>query len=213
LESWKDLIQREYTTEKQREDIRLVLQEHAIKIKNLLKNIDNNEEEDDEDDNAEESVEEKEHTKEDDFRLSINKPVVNKKKTKTQRNRQRRHQESVKLHAELRDLKEKIAELEKIPEFESQIREPSKKHATTSERIQKRKKLGTKHQVKQQNLDIKLSDELTDSLRGLKPEGNLLQDTMFSIQSKGQVEARIPIKGKRRYQQKVTEKWTYKDFK
>lgn len=63
------------------------------------------------------------------------------------------------------------------------------------------------------NLEVKFSDELSDSLRKLRPEGNLLYDTVRALQSSGRVESRIPIRKGRRYKPRVTEKWTYKDFK
>lgn len=62
-------------------------------------------------------------------------------------------------------------------------------------------------------MEVKLSDELSGNLRNLKPEGNLFYDQMLNLQSSGKVESRVPVAKRRKYQKKITEKWTYKDFK
>ena len=64
----------------------------------------------------------------------------------------------------------------------------------------------------EERLEIKFSDELSDSLRKLRPEGNLLYDNVRKLQSSGKIESRIPITRKNG-KKKITEKWTYKDFK
>lgn len=212
LDDWKSLILKEFTNEQERDEIRTKLEDQLLKVKNLIKNINNNVEEDSESENEEEKEEQAEENEEDKFKLSLNKPVEIKRKTRRQRNKAKRHQERIKLESEVRELKSKIKQLENVYEF-TKIKATSKKNLTNIDKIKKRKKLGTKHKVVNQNLDIKLSDELSDSLRSLKPEGNLLQDTMFNLQSKGKIETRIPLNYKRKYKHKITEKWSYKDFK
>lgn len=64
----------------------------------------------------------------------------------------------------------------------------------------------------QKNLEFLLPDELPDSLRRLKPEGNLLKDRFRSIMVRGKVETRKPVSQPKKAKRTYTEKWTYKDF-
>ena len=62
-------------------------------------------------------------------------------------------------------------------------------------------------------LELQLPDELTDSLRRLKPEGNLLKERFRSFMERGILETRImPVIAKKK-KITFTEKWSYKDFK
>lgn len=224
LISWKDLINQEFYKEKSKEDQRIELEKYQERIKELIATIDDNEEQSDSEqddenegkkdkilnDSSDEESDEEEHQL-----LSINKPVKVKKKTKSQRNRLRKHQERMKLEQELKELKKQITELQRLKNIEDEV---NAKQGLIEEEKQKEKKrkhakLGTKYHVMNDALEVKLSDELNDSLRKLKPEGNLFYDQLRTLQSKGKVESRLPVKKKRRYAPKVTEKWTYKDFK
>lgn len=73
-------------------------------------------------------------------------------------------------------------------------------------------KLG-KYRVPEQPMTLKLADELTDSLRLLKPEGNLAKERFISLQERGVIEARVQVFKGRKYKKKLTEKWSYKDIK
>lgn len=76
-----------------------------------------------------------------------------------------------------------------------------------------RRKLG-KDVLPSAPLELVLPDELQDSLRLLKPEGNLLKERFRSYMLRGQVETRPkPIQQAKKKRRTVTEKWTYKDFK
>ena len=66
--------------------------------------------------------------------------------------------------------------------------------------------------VPEVDLEVVLQDELKDSLRLLRPEGNLLKDRFRNIMIRGKVEARKPIQQPKKVRRKLTEKWTYKDF-
>ncbi|CEP21316.1 unnamed protein product [Cyberlindnera jadinii] len=215
LDSWKSLIQREFENENEKEQKRLALEEHREKIQLLIETLEAKEEDDDGNDDDEDDSEEEEKA-EDSTSLSLNKPTALKKKTKTQRNRQKRHQERLELEKQLKDLKHHIHELEKLPVYEQQvITAVTKKDNFDHEKdlVAKRNKLGSKYKVEDSMVEVKLSDELSDSLRKLKAEGNLLYDQMRSMQSSGKIETRRPTKQKRKYSPKITEKWTYKDFK
>ncbi len=61
-------------------------------------------------------------------------------------------------------------------------------------------------------LELVLTDELQDSLRLLKPEGNLLKDRFRNMMVQGRVEARRPIQQPKKKNVKTTEKWTHKDW-
>ncbi|KAH0842916.1 hypothetical protein AYO21_03365 [Fonsecaea monophora] len=63
-------------------------------------------------------------------------------------------------------------------------------------------------------LELVLPDELQDSLRRLRPEGNLLSERFRNILVNGKLEARKPVSyaASRKRRVKVTEKWWSKDF-
>ncbi|ESX00800.1 hypothetical protein KL918_004418 [Ogataea parapolymorpha] len=207
FESWQELIKTESFKESTKEEQKLALQEHQEKIQYLIENFD-----DDEVPEDDEQEEEEEEDASDVTKLSLNPAVKNKEKTKAQRNREQRHKERMKLETEMKELKQKIKELETLPELLSK-ESPSNVRTKQDKVAKEKKKLGTKHQPVEGLLEVKLSDELSDSLRKLKPEGNLLYDQMRALQSSGKVEARKPVKQKRKYAPKLTEKWTYKDFR
>jgi nucleolar protein 53 len=62
-------------------------------------------------------------------------------------------------------------------------------------------------------LEVVLPDELQESLRMLKPEGNLLGDRFRNLVVQGKLEARKPVWQSKKAKREYTEKWTYKDFK
>ena len=68
------------------------------------------------------------------------------------------------------------------------------------------------HSLPQKDLELVLPDELQDSLRLLKPEGNLLRDRFRNILVRGKVETRRPVRQPKKPRRSHTEKWTYKDF-
>ncbi|CAK7890797.1 ribosome biogenesis protein Nop53p [[Candida] anglica] len=212
FESWKALLNEEFTKESGNEEKRQLLKEHQEKIKNLIANLNDNEEEDSSDDEESEkkaTVEEVEEVTKD-FKLSINKPTQVKIKTKTQRNKAFKHKQREELQMKLKELKHQIHELNKLEEYEVEVEEKLSNKRTKREKAPS--KLFKYTNVNDQ-LEIKLSDEISDSLRKLKPEGNLLYDQMRNLQDSGKIEARIPVSKKRKYTPKITEKWTYKDFK
>ncbi|KAI4112386.1 MAG: hypothetical protein LQ345_006455, partial [Seirophora villosa] len=62
-------------------------------------------------------------------------------------------------------------------------------------------------------LELVLPDELRDSLRLLKPEGNLLNDRFRNLMLRGKIEARNPVSQPKKARRTATEKWTFKDFR
>ncbi|KAK9244253.1 ribosome biogenesis protein Nop53/GLTSCR2 [Lipomyces tetrasporus] len=83
---------------------------------------------------------------------------------------------------------------------------------TKTKKNVRKHKLG-KHPVMERPIEVKLSDELTDSLRLIKPEGSLAKDRFISLQERGIIESRVQVMPGRKYKKKVTEKWSYKDIK
>lgn len=66
--------------------------------------------------------------------------------------------------------------------------------------------------VPEKNLEVVLPEELQDSLRRLKPEGNLLQDRFRNLLVNGKLESRKPVLAPKKKKVKYTEKWSFKDF-
>lgn len=214
---WSELIMTEYTSEKAREDNRIAQRRYREKISHLMEVLNDNEEEEDEEDSSsssderKEGEEQEEEQRDDSTTLSVNEAVKNRKKTKRQRSRAKKHEAQVKIHEELRQLKSQLRDLEKLEEIDSGIEgKPAK---VRKPKKNKKHRLGTKYSAREANLEVKFSDELSDSLRRLKPEGNLLYDQLRKLQSTGKVETRVPVRKSRGIKPKVTEKWTYKDFK
>lgn len=61
-------------------------------------------------------------------------------------------------------------------------------------------------------LELQLPDELAESLRQLKPEGNLVRDRFRSLRERGIVEVRPHVSHHKQRKVKTTERWSYKDF-
>merc|ERR1712083_751287 len=57
-----------------------------------------------------------------------------------------------------------------------------------------------------QELELKLSDELTGNLRNLSPEGSLLEDRFKSMQRRNMIEVRVKQKTVRKLKRKKIEK-------
>lgn len=66
--------------------------------------------------------------------------------------------------------------------------------------------------IPEKRLELVLPDELQETLRQLKPEGNLLQDRFRSLLVNGKIESRKPVLAAKKKKTKVTEKWAHKDF-
>lgn len=70
-----------------------------------------------------------------------------------------------------------------------------------------------KHKVPQQKIDVQVGDELSESLRTLKQEGNLFRDRYNKLQSRGVIEPRVKQTPKRRIKKvKTYETHDYKNF-
>ncbi|CAI6276117.1 unnamed protein product [Periconia digitata] len=154
------------------------------------------------------------------------------RKTPAQRNKIKRRKEAEGLAKHNAQMKAKEQQLQRIKELAKSVEEKEEARAdikrqlallpndpTTAdddddagdEELRKRR-LG-KHFVPEAPLEVVLPDELQDSLRRLKPEGNLLKDRMRSMMIRGKVEARKQHPYAKKRKVTLTEKWSYKDWK
>lgn len=149
-----------------------------------------------------------------------------KRKTQAQRNRIKRRKEEEQLAKHKANMKARRAQEQRIKEIAEEVAEKEKQKALMlaqeaeddsdagseigEERL-RRRQLG-KYKLPEKDLELVLPDELQESLRLLKPEGNLLKDRYRSLLLRGKVESRRHIPFKKQARTKVTEKWTHKDF-
>ncbi|KAL4980844.1 hypothetical protein BDW66DRAFT_156006 [Aspergillus desertorum] len=162
------------------------------------------------------------------FESEYEKPEwLNKKrperKTKAQRNKIKRRKEAerqAKWEAQQKKKEEQlaqykiIAERVKREELEHQGKDSDADDSSDEgdDTNLRRKPLG-KLRAPEKPTEVVLPDELQDSLRRLKPEGNLLDDRFRTLIVQGKLEARKPVTQPRKAKKEVTEKWAYKDFK
>ncbi|KAF8465863.1 tumor suppressor protein Gltscr2 [Russula ochroleuca] len=69
-----------------------------------------------------------------------------------------------------------------------------------------------KHVVREGELDVQLGEELSESLRGLQPEGNLFRDRFLNMQQRALIEPRTPVLPKKRRKIVEYEKHAWKRF-
>ncbi|KAF2838968.1 P60-like protein, partial [Patellaria atrata CBS 101060] len=86
-------------------------------------------------------------------------------------------------------------------------------HSSDAEDDELRRRRFGKIPIPQAPLEVVLADELQESLRLLKPEGNLLKDRFRNLLINGKIETRRPITQPKKPKTTVTEKWSYKDWK
>ncbi|RYP35504.1 hypothetical protein DL767_003758 [Monosporascus sp. MG133] len=153
------------------------------------------------------------------------KPTVKRpeRKTPAQRNRAKRRKEEERRLKHEAKMRIKKAQAEQIKQIAKEVAEREAQRALVraeqsddsstegNDEILRRRQLG-KFKLPEKDLELVLPDELQDSLRRLKPEGNLLKDRYRSMLVRGHVEARRRIPFRKQAKTKLTEKWTYKDF-
>ncbi|KAI9883144.1 MAG: hypothetical protein M1823_005092 [Watsoniomyces obsoletus] len=152
------------------------------------------------------------------------------RKTKAQRNKIARRKEAEQkalMEAKMKKRAQEATQIDKIVRSLDRQRRESMKSSSTmttkdpegdlssdeeEEVVLRRKRIG-KAPLPQQNLEFILPSELKESLRQLKPQGNLLRDRFRSAILRGRLESRKPIQTPKSRKVTVTEKWTYKDWK
>ncbi|CAK7218332.1 hypothetical protein SCUCBS95973_003448 [Sporothrix curviconia] len=149
-----------------------------------------------------------------------------KRKTPAQRNRVNRRKEA---EAKQRHEAMSVRKQEQAKNIEKLLAEDKFKHEQAlalaaaegssdgsddedgDDNVLRRRQLGKFH-LPEKDLELMLPDELPDSLRLLKPEGNLLKDRYRSLLVRGKVEARRKRPFRKQAKAKITEKWAHKDF-
>lgn len=154
-------------------------------------------------------------------RLTANPPVRREdKKTVTQRNKEKRQKDELKLAKRkkleniqaavnrlgLRAMKRHVAGTAR-----RQAQRAAHRLAVKQRFLHKPKKLGAMR-FEQPEIPVKLVDELEGSLRRLKPEGNLLEDRFKSLQERNIIEVRKRAKGSKLKRPKVFEKKSFKEI-
>ncbi|KAG2181130.1 hypothetical protein INT43_008712 [Umbelopsis isabellina] len=144
----------------------------------------------------------------------------NKKKTRSERNRLKKAKETQQLELRRKQEKELHKEITKLEEIEKIVEESEMSSLTKAEKRKAKKeaqeqaglpRLG-KYFVQKAPIEVQLTDELSESLRSLKPEGNAFRDRFVSLQKRNIIEPRLPVNHKRRYRLKEYEKHSYKKF-
>lgn len=145
-----------------------------------------------------------------------------KRKTPAQRNKAKRRklEEGLRKHQAAAKRKEEQAKhikeiAEAVEQKQQQLAlskvEMSEDESEGDDMELRRRQLG-KLKLPEKDLELVLPDELQDSLRLLKPEGNLLKDRYRSLLVRGRLEARRKIPYRKQAKVKFTEKWGHKDF-
>ncbi|KAI0767353.1 P60-like protein [Fomes fomentarius] len=145
------------------------------------------------------------------------------RKTKQQRKKAER------LRAEKRAVAEKVARKRLLATVDAakSFRKSLARDLAARERLRLERQLATqaklsrglagqkvgKHKVPEGEIDLQLGEELSESLRGLKPEGNLFKDRFLSMQHRALVEPRAGVPAKKQTRKtKEYEKHSYKKF-
>jgi len=144
----------------------------------------------------------------------------NQKKSRTERNRLRKAKETQQDEKRRRQDKELNKELHKLNEIQKTVEELEQEQLENAEkrkaRQEEKEKAGLprlgKYYVQKAPIEVQLTDELSESLRTLKPEGNAFRDRFVSLQKRNIIEPRLPVNHKRRYRLKEYEKHSYKQF-
>jgi len=162
------------------------------------------------------------------FESEYEKPEwLNKKrperKTQAQRNKIQRRKEVEKRAKWEAQMKKRDQQAEKIASIAAKVTEEEAARQSLQTRLSdcsdegddallRRRPLG-KNFPPEKPLELVLPDELQESLRLLKPEGNLLDDRFRNLIVQGKLEARKPVSQPKKPKRKATEKWSHKDFK
>lgn len=159
--------------------------------------------------------------------------MLNKKrpvrKTQAERNKikRRKEEERLRLHEEKQKKRDKqvahakmfakeLSARDKLRKAQMNAKQPSAFDSSEDDEeaeIELRRRKFGKVPLPQGPLEVVLADELQDSLRLLKPEGNLLNDRFRSMMLRGKIETRKQITQWKKPRRETTEKWSYKDWK
>lgn len=106
-----------------------------------------------------------------------------------------------------------VAEQQEARKLALQVQnEEADEELSEGEDLELRKRKLGKAKIPHKDLELVLPDELAESLRLLKPEGNALKERYRTLLIRGKVEGTRRAPYKKRRKQDITEKWTHKDF-
>ncbi|KAL9073370.1 MAG: hypothetical protein Q9161_002985 [Pseudevernia consocians] len=143
------------------------------------------------------------------------------RKTPAERNKVKRRKEAERREKWEKKMKEREKQQRQIGEIARQMKTEAKartlvkdeleKPGEVDEQVLRRRRFG-KDALPEPPLELVLPEELQDSLRLLKPEGNLLKDRFRNILVSGKMETRKPLQQPKKKRVSYTEKWSYKDW-
>lgn len=157
-----------------------------------------------------------------DTKLKAKRP---ERKSQVQRNKIKRRKEEerkAKMAADIRKKEEQAKEIKKIAKAVA-AREAERSASLLAGEVDsesseaeddlelRRRQLG-KIKLPERDLELVLPSELQESLRLLKPEGNVLKDRYRSLLVRGKMESRRKIAFHKQKKVKATEKWSSKDW-
>merc|ERR1712060_210180 len=162
------------------------------------------------DPNKEESADENEET-------GIKNSSVLKPKTRRQKRDKRKRMFEDQKKARERDVKIKEIEISRLKSIRKELKSEEvlaaeneeKRKAAKEEKMAGPLKLSN-YNYEPQEIEIKLSEELTGNLRNLKQEGSLLEDRFKSMQRRNMIEVRVKQKTVKRLKRKTFEKKGHK---
>ncbi|WRT63203.1 uncharacterized protein IL334_000106 [Kwoniella shivajii] len=149
-----------------------------------------------------------------------------KRKTTAQRNKALRNkiaQQNIKAEIEKRKLLNSVSSVTSNSfrkEVERKAREQYEKESQAKLAKERKEKLGLKggekvgkYRVGKKRVEVQLGEDLAESLRQVKPEGNLFKDRFMALQKRALIEPRQPVLPKRRTKKIIEyEKHAYKRF-
>jgi len=140
------------------------------------------------------------------------------RKTQAQRNKVKRRKAAealVRHEQRMADKKKQAAQLltvlAKKPTEQDEVVLAEDTEESEDDTKLRRRKMGNAL-ILEKPLEVVLPDELQESLRRLKPEGNLLNDRYRNLLVNGKIESRKPVLQPKKKKTKLTEKWWSKDF-
>ncbi|OCF41026.1 nucleolar protein 53 [Kwoniella heveanensis CBS 569] len=147
-----------------------------------------------------------------------------KRKTQAQRNkalRAKMAEQAAKAEKEKRKLANSVSSVAAFKkELERKAREEKEKERIAKLAKKEKERLGLqggekigKHKLSKKRVEVQLGEDLAESLRQVKPEGNLFKDRFLALQKRALIEPRVPVQPKRRtLKTKEYEKHAYKRF-
>jgi nucleolar protein 53 len=213
FEEWDDLLTREGAKEVEAEKVRLVReQERAEKEARIAAIAAADEREGQSDyESAWEGFSEDDEETLKKKRPERKTPAQRNKVKRRQKEEQRKRHEAASGAREMRNVDAVLAMVKSESEQALVPAEDDENAGDDAGTQLRRRKMGNTV-IPEKPLELVLPDELQESLRRLKPEGNLMNDRFRNLLVNGKIESRKPIYQGKKKKVKMTEKWSYKDF-